>query len=1511
MTGDLVAQPVDETKWYSGISQLEDAKEVKVAVESGDWLEAGIGAVTLGADVAACLTDPTAALGMVIEAAVGWLMEHLEPLKEALDKLAGNPEVVKSFGQTWKNVSDRLNAVAEDYTANVTNDLAEWTGAAADAYRAAAADRTDALRTTAETCAGVSSAVTMAGEVVAAVRIMIRDLIAALVSGLIEAVLPPGPGTARAAVKLIRNVLQKVVKLIGKLIRSLSKLAKKLPELIRLLTKVAKRLKPQRGPKGGPPTTKPRVDPNAPKTDKPNDSTSTSSADTTTTSSAPDTRPPPDVKNSPDTTSPSSSTTPSSTTSPDTSRPNTKNDTTTPSSTNKDTTSPSARNQAGDDPKGSARPESERPTCGDPVDIVTGEVLLPQTDVTLDGTLPLRLTRSHLSRHRIGARHGTSWASTLDQRLEVDELGICFVTEDGMVLLYPNPQGSQEVLPLEGPRWPLVHNHDGTYTVTDVAARRIRHFAHGTGKIRPLTAITDFNGNRIDIDHDVSGVPTAIRHSGGYHLAVHSTDGLVTAVVLTGLEDITLVKYGYDDRRLAEVVNSSGAALRFTYDDAGRIVQWQDRNGMWYRYEYDDQGRCVRNVGAEGFLSGTFTYLDHLTVYTDSLGNRREFHLNDSLQIVREVDANGAVVATEWDRYDRPLSRTNPLGHTTRFSYDEAGNLIAVTDPDGLTTTAEYNDFRQPTVLTRRDGSVWRNEYDERGNLSAVTDPADGVNRYRVNERGHLIAHTNALGQTRHMENNAAGLPIATTDFLGAETHYARDAFGRVSAVVDTLDGITRLNWTVEGRLIRCVQPDGTTEQWRYDGEGNEIAFIDALGQEIRTEYTGFDLPTAKIDVDGSRLEFRYDTELRLVSVTDPRGMVWRYTYDPAGNLVAETDFTGRTLTYENDAAGQLVARTNGAGEVTRYRRDLRGNVVEKRVGDVVTTYEFDAVDQMVRAVGPDAELVFHRDPLGRVTEETCDGRAVESTYDLLGRRTLRITPAGVETAWEYDANDQPLGVHVAGHSIRVNYDAAGREVRRRLGSGATVSQTWDANHRLTGQQVTDSLARTQQRRTYRYRADGAATGLQDQLTGARAFDLDRSGRVTAVRGPGWTERYAYDESGNITSAAWPGRQTDDQGAREYSGALLRRSGNVFYRHDAQGRVVERTRRTLSGQRQTWRYTWDAEDRMVGVTTPDGTAWRYLHDPLGRRIAKQRLSGGQVVEETRFTWDGVHLAEQSHRGAQRPDVLTTTWDRDGVRPVSQVERRSMADAPQKVVDERFFAIVTDLLGTPTELLDESGGVAWHAQRTLWGITNRGARTATDTPLRFPGQYFDPETGLHHNYFRTYDPANGQYLSADPLGLGAGLNQRAYALNPMGWLDYLGLLTCKQNAAKLRENMRAEGRGPAPGEAAAHIVPSGGTKNQWASGAKSRDLLEKYDVDINDAANGIPLGHPTPHNYTHRGGFHDKVFDHLQKVVTQGEARGLDKAAIGDILKTELRGIGKAVERELKSGQPGPGAYWTA
>jgi RHS repeat-associated protein len=285
--------------------------------------------------------------------------------------------------------------------------------------------------------------------------------------------------------------------------------------------------------------------------------------------------------------------------------------------------------------------------------------------------------------------------------------------------------------------------------------------------------------------------------------------------------------------------------------------------------------------------------------------------------------------------------------------------------------------------------------------------------------------------------------------------------------------------------------------------------------------------------------------------------------------------------------------------------------------------------------------------------------------------------------------------------------------------------------------------------------------------------------------------------------------------------------------------------------------------------------------------------------------------EQTTRTAGELEECTLTWERDGMRPLAQTERKTLADAPQHAIDQRFFAIVTDLIGTPTELISETGDIAWHPRATLWGVTSDNSDATAYTPLRFPGQYFDPETQLHYNYFRYYDPSIALYASADPLGLEAGPSPHAYVVNPLAWVDYLGLLTCRQNARRLRRNMRREGRATRRGQAAAHIVPSGGNAGHWIPGARSRELLERYRIDVNDAANGIPLGNPYPHNYTHREPFLQRVNQHLEQVVRDAVDQGMGARAIRTALRRELRTIGREVSGELTTGTPGPGAIWTA
>jgi RHS repeat-associated protein len=220
--------------------------------------------------------------------------------------------------------------------------------------------------------------------------------------------------------------------------------------------------------------------------------------------------------------------------------------------------------------------------------------------------------------------------------------------------------------------------------------------------------------------------------------------------------------------------------------------------------------------------------------------------------------------------------------------------------------------------------------------------------------------------------------------------------------------------------------------------------------------------------------------------------------------------------------------------------------------------------------------------------------------------------------------------------------------------------------------------------------------------------------------------------------------------------------------------MILRQKARLSRKPDTWRYEYDAEDHLVACTTPDGTIWHYSYDPLGRRTAKHRMApNGETIQQTiRFTWDGTNLAER----IESATGVVTTWEYSDEFPLAQLERHTrQQELTQSEVDVRFYAIVTDLVGTPTELVNEHGDIAWYSRTTLWGTTTWNRNASAYTPLRFPGQYADHETGLHYNFFRHYDPDTARFTSPDPLGLDPAPNPVTYPHNPHTWSDPLGLV----------------------------------------------------------------------------------------------------------------------------------------
>nr|WSX77836.1 DUF6531 domain-containing protein [Streptomyces sp. NBC_00899] len=1050
---------------------------------------------------------------------------------------------------------------------------------------------------------------------------------------------------------------------------------------------------------------------------------------------------------------------------------------------------------AAEDPAKAAIEQAAKKCLSDPIDVATGDMILPQTDITLPGTLPLVLERTHLSSYRVGRFFGPSWASTLDQRLELDDQGVAFVADDGSILLYPAPEPGTPALPSHGPRWPL--EWDGRpgspLRITKTEAGHTLHFATVPGTaatssgpmLLPLTEVTDRNGNTYAITYNDVGVPEEIRHSGGYHLTLSSDNGRVTALRLldpAAPGSATLVRsYGYDDaENVTDVADSTGVPYRFSYDTARRITSWTDRNETSYHYTYDHRGRCTATHGTDGFLSSTFAYDDatRTTTFTNSLGHSSTYTHNTAHRLIAETDPLGHTTTHQWDPANLHVTEvTDPLGHTTRYAYDEDGHLTAAVRPDGTQMQVEYNDLGRPLRIVEPSGAVWTHTYDGNGNALTVTDPLGATTSYANDEAGKLTAVTNPFGHTRTVASDAAGLPVRITDELGHATTVSRDAFGRPVELTDPLGQAIRMAWTPEGKPAWREDADGARETWAWDGEGNLTAHIDQAGHTTRYTYTHFELVATRADPDGRIHSFAYDTELRLTAVTNPQGLTWTYSYDPAGRLAAETDFDGRTLAYAYDAAGRLAARTDPLGRTTSFERDALGQVVRKRAGDRVTTFAYDPAGRLTAAANPDAEIAYVRDRLGQVTSEATAGRVLTHAYDAVGRPVHRTTPSGAVTTYAYNAAGHRILLTAGDHSLDFTHDAIGRETARRIDNALTLSQSWDVAGRLREQHLTAASTGVVQGRAYTYRSDGHLTGVHDHAAGSRTFDLDMVGRVTAVHAERWSETYSYDEAGNQTSAAWPAEHPDTEatGPRAYAGTRITRAGTTRYEHDAAGRVTLRQKTRLSRKPDTWHYTWDSEDHLTSVVTPDGTIWRYLYDPLGRRTAKCRMAddGENVLERVDFTWDGSTLIEQTTTISNGSRPITLTWDHDGLRPLVQTERVTDTTS-QRGIDQRFFAIVTDLVGTPTELVNTSGTLTWRACATSWGNTTWPPTATSYTPLRFPGQYHDPETGLHYNLHRHYDPTTGRYTTPDPLGLVPSPNPATYVHNPHTWTDPLGL-----------------------------------------------------------------------------------------------------------------------------------------
>ena len=904
--------------------------------------------------------------------------------------------------------------------------------------------------------------------------------------------------------------------------------------------------------------------------------------------------------------------------------------------------------------------------------------------------------------------------------------------------------------------------------------------------------------------------------------------GELAAVYDRGGEPVR--RFDYDPQHPGRMVAhryTGRPEIRYRYDDAGRVVAQHNPAGLSYTYGYeknaviitDSQNRReVLHTEGEGGLKrvvkkkhadGSVTRSEYnspgwLSAQTDAAGRRTEY---------RHSIASGSLTAI-----------VTPDGRTTTFSYNDRQQLASIVHPDGLRSRMEYDDQGRLTAETSRQREVTRYGYDDPCSdfPSRIQDATGSEKQLTRNRYGRLLAFTDCSGYQTRYEYDRFGQLTAVHREEGHSHYLTYDNRGRLVSQRDAAGYETCYEYSVAGDLTAVISPGGSRSETAHDEWGN---IISTRQDELcrRMEYDAAGRVTRLTNENGSHTAFTYDELDRLTQQTGFDGRTQRYHYDPAGRLTRSEEASIVTL-WHYDESDRLTHRTINGEEAERWQYNERGWLTDiSHLSDghrVAVHYGYDDKGRSVS----EKQTVHHPETNALLWQH-------ETRYEYTDRGLLnRVIPDRLPPVeWLTYGSGYLAGMKV-GDTPRVEFtrDRLHRETLRRFGTYELAT-----GYSPDGQLQSHHLSIAQFDRDYLWNAAGQLVRISEPLQ-QRHYQY-AAGRLRQIQltPDGITTDIFTDPAGNRLAdremyPALPDRFPDNRITEDACG---------FYHHDEHGRLTEKDeRRIRDGGSLTHHYACNNQHRLVHYRRmQDGstlTESRYICDPLGRRVGK-RVSAGRHTEVTWYGWDGDRLtttqtaqhrvqtiylpgsftplvrietaltepekasrrtlAEKLQQDAEvvfMPELVAML---DGLEQelrrgeISEANRRWLAQCgltPERMLNQmepvytplrKVHLYHCDHRGLPLALIRPDGVVAWRAEYDEWGnVLREDNPDNLEQLIRLPGQQWDKETGLYYNRHRYYDPAQGRYITQDPIGLEGGWNLYAYPLDPIINIDPLGL-----------------------------------------------------------------------------------------------------------------------------------------
>ncbi|MBI5051043.1 MAG: RHS domain-containing protein, partial [Nitrospirae bacterium] len=511
-------------------------------------------------------------------------------------------------------------------------------------------------------------------------------------------------------------------------------------------------------------------------------------------------------------------------------------------------------------------------------------------------------------------------------------------------------------------------------------------------------------------------------------------------------------------------------------------------------------------------------------------------------------------------------------------------------------------------------------------------------------------------------------------------------------------------------------------------------------------------------DENGNTTTFTYDALNRLLSVKDPKAGVTSYTYDKRNNLKTITDAGGKTTAYTYDSLNRLISSTSPDTGAAAYSYDPNGNIITKTdASDVTTTDVYDALNRQTAVHFPDSTQNINyfydyaqlQNSTGRLSSMTELSGTTWYDYDKMGRvikETKQINNLVYRTEYTYDLDGNVLTVtYPGGRAITYTYNQQNRVASLKEAFNGTMTTladniTYNPSGGMTsfsyGNSLPQSITYNQRHQinsiitggiqiTYSRDAKGNITGITNNFNTIknRTFAYDSLDRLTNVTGLWGTIAYSYNSASNRTSEATNTGNT----TYNYTANKLISSTGVkpfTFSYDNNGNTISENTR---------QYIYNQNQRLIKVTDTDSgiVLGEYVYNGNGQRAKKFTQNSSQCAI---FHYDqqGLLIAESTG-----PGTITSEYIYLNGQPLAKIE------------GSNIYYYHNDHLGTPMVMTNENQSIVWQGEFLPFGEPLSVSGTITNN-LRFPGQYYDAETGLHYNYFRDYKPEIGRYVEADPI-----------------------------------------------------------------------------------------------------------------------------------------------------------------